>query len=366
MSPAVITETVWALCHEPNFSGKLRVTPLTTNVGAVGIKQDLLKPCDWLKGQTVWQALRNELKRAAGVDPESILLEEPRVIQKANPCTGLMEPLDDIRSEEDNLAVAEFLLDEVRRVTENSDCDLVASLAGGRKTMGSLLQLAMELLAHKNDRLTHVLVSEPFESPSLQPRFYFPKKGITHVSTDNGGKEKRLSSLKAKITLADVPILRLRELFPQQFGQLPGKFSELVARYSQRITQAGDVPTVKFDPDGRHVVINEIRVQLSAIQYALYRFMAERANKGVKPIDGHTYALDKFLKWMVPWSEGHGMMETQRTCSETWSEMDLGDFRKKINEIRKKFRKAGLGDVESHIVPAPRAAVGVTVVLIEN
>jgi hypothetical protein len=80
------------------------------------------------------------------------------------PELGRSRELDDLRSPADNEAAADFLLEQVRTIVENPDTRLVASLAGGRKTMGAILYAALTLVAREDDRITHVLVKEPFET----------------------------------------------------------------------------------------------------------------------------------------------------------------------------------------------------------
>ena len=65
------------------------------------------------------------------------------------------------------------MLDQFRMVVEKADATLIASIAGGRKTMGALLYGCMTLLGRETDRLTHVLVHEPFET-GVSLNFIFP------------------------------------------------------------------------------------------------------------------------------------------------------------------------------------------------
>ena len=74
------------------------------------------------------------------------------------------QPMNDIRSPADNRAAADFITAQVRAITADSGCALHASIAGGRKTMGFYLGYALSLFGRPQDRLSHVLVSEPFES----------------------------------------------------------------------------------------------------------------------------------------------------------------------------------------------------------
>jgi CRISPR-associated protein (TIGR02584 family) len=81
------------------------------------------------------------------------------------------KPLEDIRSPEDNRRAADGITGIIREFTADPDCALHVSIAGGRKTMGFFLGYALSLYGRPQDKLSHVLVSEPFEA-SLG--FYYP------------------------------------------------------------------------------------------------------------------------------------------------------------------------------------------------
>lgn len=168
MSPAVLTETVWALAHEPEPVIPHRVIAVTTAAGRDQIRRLLLTPSAHLDGRSPWDALRASLLEAgydlAGRLRFGATADDLRVITAMDPATGQSRELDDLRTPADNTAAADFLLEQVRAITANPDTRLVASVAGGRKTMGALLYAAVCLAARETDRVTHVLVSEPFET----------------------------------------------------------------------------------------------------------------------------------------------------------------------------------------------------------
>lgn len=81
------------------------------------------------------------------------------------------QPLSDIRSPEDNARSADAIHALVRQFTADPATELHVSIAGGRKTMGFYLGYSLSLTARPQDKLSHVLVSDPFES---LPDFYYP------------------------------------------------------------------------------------------------------------------------------------------------------------------------------------------------
>lgn len=119
--------------------------------------------------------------------------------------------LEDIRSTDDNRAVGDQLLRLLLELSANPNRTIYASLAGGRKTMSSLLLTAMTVCARPQDRVLDVLVNEPFENPRLSPPFFFPDPAIEyHTYPTNNGMET-VSPCEARIELAEIPIPALRD-----------------------------------------------------------------------------------------------------------------------------------------------------------
>lgn len=80
-------------------------------------------------------------------------------------------PLNDIKTPKDNEAAADFITEIVSQLTRDNNAALHVSMAGGRKTMGYYLGYALSLYGRAQDRLSHVLVSENYES---LPAFFYP------------------------------------------------------------------------------------------------------------------------------------------------------------------------------------------------
>ncbi len=366
MSPAVLTETVWALAQEAEPVIPARVVVVTTVAGRQAIERELLAPsAPATEAQpappTVWEQLRATVLGPGYQNAARLILEPPRVIETANPHSGGTDLLADIQTPSDNEAAADFILDEVRRITFNDDTRLVASLAGGRKTMGALLYAAMSLLGRPQDRLTHVLVNEPFESPALRPRFYFPHPpGTVHHLEDRTGRVSEHCASAARLQLADVPFVRLRRLFPQQLGRWPGRFSDLVCHYSEQIDQLAGPPAVVLDGRALQVRVNGAPVTLTDREFALFAFLAERCRDGHPPYAKQNEALVDFAVWLAQWGKGFGAFTHQREVAEAWKSPDDDDLRRQLSALRRKFRTAGLGRFESFLLPA-RGAFGVKV-----
>jgi CRISPR-associated protein (TIGR02584 family) len=357
MSPAILTETVWALACEkpPVIPG--RIVVITTLPGKARIEEELFKPSSDYANRTVWQALRDTVFQLAGRDLEIspakfddlLILDDIRLIANRDAKLGRSFPVEDIRTPADNETAADFILDEVRKITANADTTLIASLAGGRKTMGALLYAALSLLGRPQDRLTHVLVGEPFENPGLAPRFYFPARPETlHQHSRTGGVHK---SDAARIWLADVPFVRLRELFPKQLGRYAGSFNLLVQTYSERIQQISGPPEIAFDDADFTLSVQGIRVSLAPREYALLLFLSERCRDGLPPYGQQKDSLTDFSAWLIAWGKRFDPVTRQREVAENWHKPSEDDLRKQLNSLRGKIKGAGLSLYEPFVLP---------------
>jgi CRISPR-associated protein (TIGR02584 family) len=352
MSPAVVTETLWALAHEnpPTIPDKVRV--ITTGTGKECIERELFTPSPEFGGVTAWETLRTSLLRGKQDSDHRLFRDEIRVIQKPDAKSGLYKPLDDIRSVQDNETAADFLLDEVRRITENPDTTLIASLAGGRKTLGALMYACVSLIGRTQDRLTHVLVNEPFDSPALKPRFYFPHQPASshEIRDQKTGAVHRVKSSDARVTLVDVPYVRLRDLFPEQLGRFPGRFKVLVDMFSGRITEV-TVPEVRLLPDRPAIEVNGTVVDLAAREYALYAYMLDRTKRKAPTNILQKDCLDELKAFLPKWAETFNLMGFQRTGADAWKDAIEDDLRKQFSSIRTKCKSAGLTSHISNLLP---------------
>ena len=361
MSPAVLTETVWALAHETPPTIPDRVVVVTTVPGKLRIDEELFTPMQDYDGLTVWQALRRQILGEAFLSDSRLNIDPIRVIARRDPNQGRSYLLEDIRTPADNEVAADFILEELRKLTENPDTRIVASLAGGRKTMSALLYAAMSLLGRAHDRLTHVLVNEPFDHPALSPRFYFPapddRAETLHQLPSTGAA---YSSVTAQLWLADVPFVRLRYLFTKQLGRYPGNFNGLVRAYSTRIQEISGQPEIVLDPKNLTLQIGDVTVTLNAREFAVYQFLAERCRDGKPPFPKHQNAPEEFRPWLVNWTKQYDPITSQYESLSKWTNPEADELRKHISGIRKKIIAAGLGHLERYLLPQ-RGAFGIQV-----
>ena len=113
--------------------------------------------------------------------------------------------LADIRGEEDADVVVSQLHDRVRQLRGAlpEGVALVASLAGGRKTMSAAMQGAFELQARVQDRLVHVLLHPRIEDDPRGRDFRVPTREVA---------EALGVPIEDQVVVYDVPVPLVREL----------------------------------------------------------------------------------------------------------------------------------------------------------
>lgn len=76
--------------------------------------------------------------------------------------SGAKRSLDDIRSQRDNLEMAEYMFRQIKVDITDEDVRpiIYASIAGGRKTMGAMLHSIISLVGKDGDKIFHVLTDK--------------------------------------------------------------------------------------------------------------------------------------------------------------------------------------------------------------
>ena len=339
LSPAVLTESVWALAHEAPPLVPSRVVVLTTRRGREAICRDLLDSGAW-----------DWLRHCLGAPASSLRFGPSADCIRLFPAATELADADDIATPEDSARAGDFILDALRQFTENPGVRVVFSVAGGRKTMTALGALAMTLLGRPGDRLCHVLVNPPFDNPALLPRFAFPDPAIPSYLL--GGEAT--PGTEARITLCDIPYVRARRLFAEHLGALPGTFSTLVEQANRCVERAPAPPRLLLDPGRSLCSVDGVPVPLSTPEFVLLWLLCERARTGEGPIQGESELYARL-------GEFHARI-TARTMPEIlhWDSGRMeedGYPRRLASRLRNKMRKV-CGDLPCWSVLDPGAERG--------
>lgn len=261
LSPQVVTETLYALAIQrtPAFV-PTEVHLLTTREGAERARLSLLSESPG----GFHSLLRDYDLPAIAFDEERI-----HVLQDQDGAA-----LDDIRSLDDNRCAADLITTTLRNLTADPDSAVHVSIAGGRKTMGFLLGYALTLFGRPQDRLSHVLVSAPFES-SYQ--FFYPTPYSRVIEAAN---KQLADSATARVTLAEIPYVSLRHGLPEALLRGEATYNDTVKAARVSLGPA----TLSIDLHQRLVTAGGKLFRMPPAQLAMLMVFARRRLEDLPPV----------------------------------------------------------------------------------
>ncbi len=289
LTPQVVTETVYALAREGREQLPTEIHVLSTTEGIERARLMLLGE------QPGWFT---RLCRDYRLPPIRFDAASLHVLTDAQG-----RRLDDIRDADDNQAGADDITRWVRHFTREASSRLHVSLAGGRKTLGFFAGYALSLYGRPQDRLSHVLVDAPFES---HPGFFYPTPR-PHVIFAPPPDQRPLDAQQAKVTLADLPFVRLRDGLPERLLSGHATFSETVAA-AQRVLQK---PELVLDPERHRVVAGGAELLLPRADFALYLWFVTRRLEGLPPVH-----------WTDDGLAAEYLAVYQRVCGGEWADTE--------------------------------------------
>lgn len=290
-TPAVITETLWALAQNDTLPFPSVVSILTTQTNKMRFQSAVMDSGKW-----------DELAALLASEPQSgqkLPLPEILVLPKPGG-----RDLDDIQSAEDVTQAGDFMLRWVRGYAEQPGVQILASLSGGRKTMAALFSTCMTLLGREKDRMLHVHVNPPFDRP-MDPPFLFPAPNTRHKAADG----KSHPSNAAHVNLFEVPFVRLNILYTKTWGHAPSGFKQLIGQVEAE--QRTRSHTLCFNPDEQRLEVDNLHVvSLSPLEVEALKYL---------------------------WSE-------MENFSQGWGGND--DHRTAAGRVKSKLRKLGWGEAD--------------------
>lgn len=218
-----------------------------------------------------------------GIDPGSIKFDE-KSIALLRTRDGLTLP--DIRTPEENELAGDQIGDIVRELTRDAKTRIHASAAGGRKTMSIYLTAAMQLFGRANDSLSHVLVSEEFET---HPEFFYIPPAPRLLKMRDG---REVSTETAKIYLAPIPFIRLRGVkLDTRAVENARSYGEMVRNAQADLDYIESEYDLKIDLASYTVTVESRSVQLAPREMFFYALFAEAraessSKEGILSLDG--------------------------------------------------------------------------------
>ena len=328
LSPQVITETVWSLCRRDPPWVPDEIRAITTLRGMEILRSSLLRSDGGQLG-----ALCREL------DIPVIRFSEHHVSVLVDSQHQVLSDLDS--SEELHLA-ADTIVGVVRQLTADPDTELHVSLGGGRKTLGFLLGYALSLFGRDQDRLSHVLVTSRFES---HPEFFFPPADPQKLLPVRAG-DPVLDTAEAKVTLMEIPFVRLRNLLPDRVLSDALTFQESVSEARRSL----ELLELQLDPTTASVRINHQSVRLPTADFVFLLWLVERRTaKQVIQCPAFGAPDMQYGEEFILAADNLGLPLTPRTRRALRNGMEESFFRERLSRLRLALRQAFGRRIESQL-----------------
>ena len=339
-SPAILTETVYAMAMQEEPLLPERIVAVTTSEGRDTLKDRLFGT----EGQ--WSAFKQHLSAKLGRDLSDVLRFGPiedciRVI----PAPSREAELKDISSSEENIAVGEYLYELLRGFCEEPSVQILGSIAGGRKTMGALFVSVMNLLGRPHDRLFHVLVSDPWERI---PTFLYPGCEGNFLHPDTG---KTIRSADASVSLAELPFLPLRQAFERDIKEVGGGYAHLIQHLRNQLSHMDGDVWIEADPVKGTLAIDDTPIALSPLPYAFYLAFLKRGATECHALTSYGGVENEMKSLAKDYEQPNAYDHWSHYVSET-SIDPKEDLRKYAHQTRQALRKAGIDQLTIHkLVP---------------
>ena len=339
LSPQIVTETIYALAASQDAPFvPTEVHLITTREGANRAELSLLSDdLGWF----------HRLCKDYNLTGIQFTRKHIHIMRDANE-----RGMDDIRSIADNRAAADFITQKVREFSADPDCALHVSIAGGRKTMGFYLGYALSLYGRAQDRLSHVLVSEPFEN-SMD--FFYPTP-YSRVLTlrDN----KLADAVMAEVTLAEIPFVSLRHGLPAKLLSGHASFVETVVAAQAALA----APELVINMAQRSIRAGGQNIELPPAEMALLAVFARRAIEGKPsmpaPCKTSASKADKDANGPTDRAWASQFLREYRACHTVMDDMDATEralkngmdgeyFSQRKSKLERRL-KAALGPAARH------------------
>lgn len=154
--------------------------------------------------------------------------------------------------------------------------------------MGFFMGYALSLYAREYDTLSHVLVSEPYETCR---DFYYPTPTDRFITTNKG---LEINAKDAKIMLAHIPIVRLRVHLPKTFISGEHSYRETIVHAQRNLDQDN---VLIIEPNKKQIICNGTPIHLPTVQLALYMTVADAQedNRSFQPNDKFNVGMEDYL-----------------------------------------------------------------------
>jgi CRISPR-associated protein (TIGR02584 family) len=287
-TPAVVTETVWALHRRPVPWTPDRIELITTRSALGGLCAGLLRPGGPF--ETIF-ATRDEVPPVrvlvpvhdlAAASVQSVAIDWRASDGAAAVPDALAAGIEDVADEATAACMGDLILERVHAVCATPGNALHLSISGGRKTMSAHALFSLGLVGNPQDVATHVMLDREFEG---NPAFWHPDQGGTiPVLPPRGAPPaeppRQIEAREAARSLRLFPIAAPRfdaVPKPDRAGKLP-RLSVIIGQ----MNLAGEwlrAPALALDPATNTATVCGEARRLDAVDFVWLRLLASAAHE---------------------------------------------------------------------------------------
>lgn len=315
MSPQIVTETLFALITRHQWIPD-EIHVLTTRLGAERLNAALFG-----KNGHFPRFCEEYATPAIAFSPDHIHLikDEQNAV------------LDDIRTPMQNNLAADMIVRFVHDLCAQDDTELHVSIAGGRKSMGFYIGYALSLFGRRRDRLSHVLVNEPFEN---HPDFFYPTRSSHWIATSSGMIDAR----DAQVMLADIPFVRMRDGLPHVASESDWTYLQAVEQTQRHMNDWH----IEIDSEFHTLRCASQMILLTPQQFALYAAMVslkmEKRSISSRVPEDMAYLLQRYIRF-YPVSPTETSQQLQERLTKNCHADMLRILQEASSQIYRKLRK---------------------------
>ncbi len=341
LNPQVITETLYyfTLVRKPRRV-ITEIFVITTRLGKERILNSLLIP-----KTGIFYLFCKEY----GIDHNSILFKNDTIFSIYGK-DGT--ELDDIRTNDDNNALANMIIAFIKKKTEEDNTIIHCSITGGRKTMSLYLGTALQFYGRKYDTLSHVLISPP-EFETHNDFYYIPKKHKILNIRDRNGNLRKINTRDAIIELAEIPYIRLRNKFTGRKDN--HEYNDIIKNFQVDFDAMPVVGKAVCNLKEKTFFIHDKKINLQPLELSIYLYFLQKKVSGCKKpevsfCEGCTECFQQITKIVKSWNKVLTIYkkfygkhsEFYKKSIETWQKWNhterRDDVLQKISKINRKIK----------------------------
>ena len=171
------------------------------------------------------------------------------------------EEINDIRTENESLIAVDTIFNIMKKYTQNNNSKIIATIAGGRKTMGSMMSTSFQMLAREQDELIHIMA-------------------MIKICLMINGTIQEMKSKTEKLDISLLPVLKIGQFLPITIEK--DSYQETLEKMQNYISDF--TPINELIIDKGEFISNAESFKLSPVRASLLRYLIEKRlnSKNVK------------------------------------------------------------------------------------